>query len=231
MLSWACRRFRARFTPGTSLPHRRACPECEAYAAAVEQAAGARLPLPASLKRNLRALGGPEPGAVLPFPVPRLAMPDDLARRLRTIGMPAAPARSSRPARRSQPTPPEWVRSPRVAIAASVLLALLFGPLLAGAADRGQQALRLAHQEVAPLVSDATAEGHEALGRLWLDAGAAWGAAWGTARESGASAVQQARDGLTGLSSRSTRLFKALPHPFTNPDPRREAGGASRRSR
>jgi len=225
MLSWACRRFRARFTPGTSLPHRRACADCDAYAAAVEQAAGARLPLPASLKRNLRALAMPEPGAVLPFPVPRLAVPDDLARRLRTIGMPAAPARSS------QPAPPEWVRSPRVAIAASLVLALLFGPLLAGAADRGEQALRLADQEVAPLVSNATAEGHEALGRLWLAAGTAMDTAWGTARELAARSIQQAQAGLTSLSSRSARLFNGLSHPFTNPDPRRDAGGASRRSR
>jgi hypothetical protein len=222
MLSWTCRRFRARFTPGTSLPHRRACSECDAYATAVEQAAGVRLPLPASLKRNLRALATvnpmPEHGAVLPFPVPRLAVPDDLARRLRTIGMPAAPAR---------PAPPEWVRSPRVAIAASLVLALLFGPLLAGAADRGEQALRLADQEVAPLVSNVTAEGHEALDRLWLAAGTAWDTAWGTALELAAKSVEKAQAGLSGLSSRSTRLFKTLPHP----DPRRDAGGASRRSR
>ncbi|HEV7507035.1 MAG TPA: hypothetical protein VGS07_19255 [Thermoanaerobaculia bacterium] len=226
MLSWACRRFRVRFTPGAALPHRRSCAECDAYAAAVERAAGVRLPLPASLKRNLRKLAGVDSGAgsgaVLKFPVPRLAVPDDLARRLRTIATPARP---------SQPSPPEWVRSPRIAIAASVLLALLFGPLLAGAADRGQQALRLAHQEVDPLVSDAAAEGHEALGRLWLAAGMAWDTAWGVARESAAKSVQQAQAGLSGLSSRSTRLFKALPNTFTNPDPRRDAGGSSRRSR
>ncbi len=224
MLSWACRRFRARFTPGTSLPHRRACPECEAYAAAVEQAAGARLPLPASLRRNLQALAvsSREPGAVLPFPVPRLAVPDDLARRLRTIGMPVASAR---------PAPPEWVRSPRAAIAASVILALLFGPLLAGAADRGEQALLLAHQEVDPLVSNATAQGHEALGRLGLAAGTAWGHAWDEARELAANAAKKIQQAQAGLSSRSTRLFEALPHPNTNPGPRRDAGGASRRSR
>lgn len=220
MLSWACRRFRARFTPGISLPHRRACPECDAYAAAVEQAAGARLPLPASLRRNLKAVavGRPEPGAVLPFPVLRLAVPDELARRLRMIGIPSASAR---------PAPPEWVRSPRVAIAASIVLALLFGPLLAGAADRGEQALHLAHEEVAPLVSDATEEGHEALGRLSLAAGTAWATIWGEARELAAKSVEKAQAGLSGLSSCSTRLFKSLPHP----DPRPDAAGSSRRSR
>jgi hypothetical protein len=221
MLSWACRRFRARFTPGVALPHRRACADCNAYAAAVEQAAGVRLPLPASLRRNLRALAGEDPGgsgAVLTFPVPRLAVPDDLARRLRRIATPAAPSR---------PAPPDWARSPRVAIAASVLLALLFGPLLAGAADRGQQALRLAHQEVAPLVEGAGAESHEALGRLRLAADAACA----TVRESAAKSVRRLRGGLSDLSSHSTRLFKALPVPFTNPEPRRDAGGSSRRSR
>ena len=110
MLSWACRSFRARFTPGDASPHRRSCAECDACAAAMEQAAGVRLPLPASLRRNLRALALPEPGAVLPFPVPRLAVPDALALRLRQVASPARPA------------PPDWVRNPRFAMAASVLL-------------------------------------------------------------------------------------------------------------
>jgi hypothetical protein len=226
MLSWACRRFRARFAPGAALPHRRACADCNAYAAAVEQAAGVRLPLPASLRRNLKALAGEDAeagtGTVLPFPVPWLAVPDELARRLRRI---AAPARSSPPA------PPEWVRSPRAAIAASVLLALLFGPLLAGAADRGQQALelahQLAHQKVEPLVEDAGAESHRVLGRLWLAAGTAGG----SVRESAAKSVRRLQGGLSELSSRSVRLFNAVTDPFTNPDPRRDAGGASRRTR
>jgi hypothetical protein len=215
MLSWACRRFRARFAPGAALPHRRACPECDGYAAAIERAAGARLPLPASLRRNLRALAGPEPGAVLTFPVPRLAVPDALALRLRSI--------SQRP---SRPAPPEWVRSPRVAIAASVVLALLFGPLLAGAADRGEQALRLAHREVAPLVEDASAESHKALVRLWLAAGTACGAV----QESAAKSMRRVEGRLSELSSRSLHGFKAVPNHFTNPDPRRDAGGSSRRS-
>lgn len=217
MLSWVCRRFRARFTPGAALPHRRACPECEAYAAAVERAAGVRLPLPASLRRNLQALAGPEPGAVLTFPVPRLAVPDTLALRLRSIARPDRPAR---------PAPPEWVRSPRVAIAASVVLALLFGPLLAGAADRGEQALRLAHQQVAPLVEDAGAESHRALARLWLAAGKTYGAA----QESAAKSMRRVEGGLADFSSRSMDWFKAVPNPFANPEPQRDAGGSSRRS-
>jgi len=140
MLSGACRRFRARFTPGSAHPHRHACPECEAYAAALESAAGARLPLPDGLRKNLRAIAGPEPGAVLPFAAPRLAVPGTLARRLRDIAPPARPA------------PPEWIRSPRYAVAASALLALLLGPFLQTAAHRGVQAVGAVEAEVSPVL-------------------------------------------------------------------------------
>ena len=140
MLSAACRRFRARFTPGSAHPHRRACRECEAYAAALESAAGARIPLPDGLRKSLRAIAGPEPGAVLPFAAPRLAVPDDLARRLRGIAAPARPAL------------PEWVRSPRYAVAASALLALLLAPLLQAAAPRGVQAVGTVEAEVRPVL-------------------------------------------------------------------------------
>ncbi|MFY9822364.1 MAG: hypothetical protein WAM82_13355, partial [Thermoanaerobaculia bacterium] len=137
------------------------------------------------------------------------------ARRLRRMAPPARPA------------PPEWVRSPRAAIAASVLLALLFGPLLASAADRGQQALRLAHQEVEPLVEGAGAEGHKVLGRLSLAAGTTWDAT----RESAAKTGRRLQGWLSDLSFRSTHGFESIPVPSTNPDPRRDARGSSRRSR
>ncbi len=90
MLSWSCRRFRARFSPsgpGSAHPHRRVCPDCDAYAAALESAAGVRLPLPASLRRNLRSIADPAPRAVLPFAVPRLPVPDALAVRLRGLSV------------------------------------------------------------------------------------------------------------------------------------------------
>ncbi|HYX23595.1 MAG TPA: hypothetical protein VFC23_05535 [Thermoanaerobaculia bacterium] len=210
MLSWSCRRFRARFTPGAAAPHRRACPDCDAYAAALERAAGVRLPLPPSLQGRLRALAAPEPGAVLPFPVPRLPVPDALAARLRSI----APAR---------PAPPEWVRSPRLAIAASIVLALLLGPVLAGAADRGERALQLAHQlaheEVTPLLDDASAQSRRELTRLRLAAGAA-----------GDTAAQSMHRLQAGLSSLSNR-WSAVVAEFKNPIPPAEAGGSSRRSR
>jgi hypothetical protein len=140
MLNGSCRRFRARFMPGSAHPHRRACPECEAYAAALESAAGARLPVPSGLRKNLRAIAGPEPGAVLPFAAPRLAVPDSLAHRLRSIAPPARPA------------PPEWIRSPRYAVAASALLALLLAPFLQTAAHRGVQAVGAVEAEVSPVL-------------------------------------------------------------------------------
>jgi hypothetical protein len=215
VLSWACRRFRARFAPGSASPHRRACADCEAYAAALEQAAGVRLPLPSSLQRSLRALAAPEPGAVLPFPVPLLPVPDALAGRLRSIARPARPA------------PPEWVRSPRLAIAASVVLALLVGPVLAAAADRGEQALRLAHQlahrEVTPLLDDAGAEGRREWTRLCLAAGAARD----VAQETAAQSVRRLQAGLSHLSNRWSTVVPE----FKNLNPRHEAGGSSRRSR
>jgi hypothetical protein len=150
MLNGACRRFRARFTPGAANPHRRACPECEAYATSLESAAGARLPLPAGLRKNLRAIAGPEPGAALPFAAPRLEVPDSLARRLRSIAPPARPA------------PPEWVRSPRYALAASALLAMLLGPFLQTAAHRGIEAVDAVEARVSPVLEKTEELRHDA---------------------------------------------------------------------
>ncbi len=165
MLSWTCRRFRARFTPGSAHPHRRACAECEAFAAAVERAAGARLPLPDALRRRLAEVAAPADNAVLPFPVPRLPLPDALASRLKAIRPPA----------------PEWVRSPFYAVAASALLALLMGPLLASTAGRGLEAVR---DEVQPLVQRTGENGKARIGRLRTGATTAWGEVHRSAEES-----------------------------------------------
>jgi len=171
MLSWACRRFRARFAPGSAHPHRPACGDCDAFAKAVEQAAGARLPLPAGLRRGLRAvaepaIAEPEPaGTVLPFPVPRsprLPLPAATAARLRAIAVPRRTA------------PPEWVRSPRYAVAASALLALLLGPFLAPAADRGLEAWGAVRAELSPLAQQTEEKGREKLENLQTSAVAAF---------------------------------------------------------
>ena len=149
MLSWACRRFRARFTPGSAPSHRRACYECEAFAAAVESAAGARLPLPEGLRKNLRKIAVPGEAAVLTFPVPRLAVPPALAARLSAVAQPGRPA------------PPDWVLNPRYAVAASALLALLLGPFLARGADRGAEALDHVREEVSPLLRRTSEDGRK----------------------------------------------------------------------
>ena len=164
-MSWACRRFRARFAPGSAHPHRLACGDCDAFAKAVEQAAGVRLPLPAGLGRGLKSIAEPEEtGTVLPFPVPRLPrlpLPAATAARLRSI---AAPRRTA---------PPEWVRSPRYAVAASALLALLLGPFLAPAADRGLAAWGAVRAELSPLAQNTGQKGREELENLHASAVAA----------------------------------------------------------
>jgi hypothetical protein len=165
MLSWACRRFRARFAPGSAHPHRLACGDCDAFAKAVEQAAGVRLPLPAGLRRGLQAIAEPEStGTVLPFPVsrlPQLRLPAATAARLRGI------------ASAQRTAPPEWVRSPRYAVAASALLALLLGPFLAPAADRGLAAWGAVRQELSPLAQHTGQKGREELENLHTTAVAA----------------------------------------------------------
>lgn len=213
MLSWACRRFRARFTPGTAHhPHRRVCAECEAFAAALESAAGIRLPLPAGLHRGLREIAAPEPGGVLPFPVPRLPMPETLAARLRAIAPPGRPA------------PPEWVRNPRYALAASALLALLLGPWMTIAADRGRQALSHARAEVSPLLDHAGEGGRRELEKLRLTAAATYD----SARESMADSLRRIDAGFSGLS---IRLSNVVSEDLSYPDPRHEPGRPSDKSR
>lgn len=208
MLSASCRRFRARFTCGSAHPHRRACPECEAFAAALESAAGVRLPLPESLRRNLRAIAGPEPGAVLPFAVPRVPVPEALARRLRTI----APA--------SRPPLPEWARSPRYAVAASAILALLLGPALSRAAHQGLEALDTVQARMSPLVQDAETGGREKLAQLRATAAAA--------RRSVETSLERFDERLSGVSS---HLLDVVPENLVNQDPRHEPDGSMRRSR
>lgn len=195
MLSWACRRFRARFAPGSAHPHRRTCRECDAYAAALETAAGVRLPVPARLRRSLSEIAAPAPpsASVLPFPVPRLAMPGDLSARLRGIAPPRCPPQCS-----PRAALPEWARSPRYAVAASALLALLLGPFLAGAAERGREALGQVREEVSPIVQRTEETGREKIEKLGLTAGAACGAARRTVQGS----LQRLDEGISGLAEK-----------------------------
>ena len=128
MLSWRCRRFRARFSPaepGVGKAHRRHCADCHAYASILERMAAAKLPVPASLRRNLEEI----PRASVPRPIPSLPLPPALRQRLQGI---------ARPRVRPLPgKPPEWIVEPRYAIAASLLLALLSGALVGNPAEAG----------------------------------------------------------------------------------------------
>jgi hypothetical protein len=162
-------------------------------AAALESAAAVRLPLPDGLRRNLRAIAlREEPGAVLPFPVPRLAVPEALAARLRAVA----------PARRA--APPAWVLDSRLAVAASALLAVLLGPLIVPAAGRGQQALSAVRAEVAPILDRAGDGGRRELASLRLAA---------------ASGLERLDAGLTELSDRFHASLPDLPEALKNPKP------------
>jgi hypothetical protein len=200
VLSWTCRRFRARFTPGSAHPHRRACRECAAFAAALEQASGVRLPPPASLRRDLSDIAAPTAGAVLPFPVPRLPLPDALAARLRAV----------------RPAPPEWARSPFYAVAASALLALLLGPALASNAGRGREAVGAFRDEVQPLVQRTGESGKAEIGRLRTGASATWGEVHRSAQES----LNRLDGEISGLSA---WLSAVVTEEATNRDPQGEA--------
>lgn len=208
MLSWTCRRFRARFTPGSAHPHRRACRECDAFATTIERTAGVRLPMPERLRKGLSAMAAPEPGAVLPFPVPRLPMPEALAGRLRSIASPGRPA------------PPEWVRDPRYAVAASALLALLLGPFFSMGADRGLEALGAVREEVAPILRHTREEGREEIEKVRSGASEVYDAA----RRS----LTRSAESLHGLTD---HLFTVVPDDLYNPDPGDESSGSSRRPR
>jgi hypothetical protein len=208
MLTWTCRRFRARFAPGSAPgaahPHRQACLECDAFAAAIERAAGVRLPLPAGLRMSLRKIAepaAPAEGTVLPFPVPRLAVPAALAGRLSAL------------ATQSRPAPPEWVLNPRYAVAASALLALLLGPFFVRGTDRGLEALSTVREEVRPILSRTGEEGREEIEKVRTGAVKVYDAA----RRS----FTRSAESFHGLSG---RLLDIIPEEFTseestNPDP------------
>lgn len=151
MLRPDCRRFRAELAPGD--PHRRSCPACAAYAAAMERAA-VKLPLPDRLRSKLRAI----PGAAGPgprLPLPQAPLPDPLRNRLRGL--------ARRHAGHEKPRPlPAWVRTSRYAVAASYLMAVLVGLAAGNPVEIGRQA---AHK-VSNVVTAQLTEGRERLGVL-----------------------------------------------------------------
>ena len=150
MLKPACRQFRAELAPGD--PHRRSCPACAAYAAAMERAAF-RIPLPGRLRSKLRAIpGASSPGPRLPLP--QAALPDPLRDRLRGLARRPAPLR----------TLPAWVRTSRYAVAASYLMAVLVGLTAGNPVQLGRQAA----DRMSQAVSERLDEGRERID-VWED--------------------------------------------------------------
>jgi hypothetical protein len=188
-VSFACRRFRAAFAPGSDDPHRRECPRCAAYAAALERAAGPRLPLPGALRQRLLAIPDEAADASVPVPsldlarpagppAPQLPLPPELRARLLAL-----PERSRRGG------PPAWVLSPRYAVAASYVAAVLFGALLGGPGDLGRLVARGVERTLAAadLADIADRAGKAGRGRLESLETAARGAARRAGRSVGRS--------------------------------------------
>lgn len=196
MLSWDCRRFRARFEPGSRHPHRLRCPECRDFAAAVERAAGLRLPLPDALRANLRAVR----------PVPEIPMPESLRGRLRGIAQP-----------QGRPSLPDWLQSPRYAVAASALAATLLTMAFGRFVDPG---LRIASS----LTEEIETEGIERIETL---RGAAL-ERYEKTRQTLAASVESAGAGIEEITEKSRELI-----PFREPvlsEPEGEPSGSERRS-
>ncbi|HKV11726.1 MAG TPA: hypothetical protein VJ725_26505 [Thermoanaerobaculia bacterium] len=199
MLSWACRRFRAAFAPGSRHPHRERCAECRGYAEALERAAGLRLPVPGALGQRLAAIAAPrEEAPVLRFPRPQVPLPAGLHERLRGI------------ARRERQGLPAWIRSPRYAVAASYVLAVLLTALFG---DLGGSFVRKV-EEVVEVTETRGLEKIEALR--------------GTAQER----YEKARRSVASVGSGITGTARGL-NPFHEdepPAPESEAPGLERRT-
>lgn len=180
MLRPACRRFRAELAPDD--PHRRSCPACAAYAAALERAAR-KVPLPGRLRSKLRGI----PGAVNPgprLPLPQAPLPDPLRERLRGLS------------RRREPRPlPAWVRTSRYAVAASYVMAVLMGFAVGNPVHLGRQAAGA----MSTVVSERMAEGRERLD-LWEDA----------VRERYGETRRSLEDSLDSLDHRVDELSQSL---------------------
>jgi hypothetical protein len=185
MLKPACRQFRAELAPGD--PHRRSCPACAAYAAAMERAAF-KVPLPARLRSKLRAI----PGATAPGPrllLPQAALPDPLRDRLRGLARRPAPLR----------TLPAWVRTSRYAVAASYLMAVLVGLAGGNTAGNPVQLGRQAADRMSQAVSERLDEGRERLD-VWED----------TVRERYGETRRSLEDSLGSLDHRVDELSQSL---------------------
>jgi hypothetical protein len=206
MLSWGCRRFRAQFSPAepeTARAHRGRCGECHDYATALERAAAVRLPLPESLRAELSSLpaalaGGLVTGAGGRIPLAQLPLPAALRFRLQGI---------ARPAQREKP--PEWIASPRYAIAASLLLTVLSAALLGSPAELGAHTASFVGRELAPPLVQAREKGREELNALHATAASRYGEIRGELNAS----VRDLHSRISTLTQFAGRLLPARRKP------------------
>ena len=111
--------------------------------------AAVRLPLPASLRRELRSIPAAAAGLDAPrFLLPRRPLPAPLHSRLRSLAGTGAPARTPLPG---------WLRSPRYAVAASYLVAVLTIHVLGDPLALGRRAMDSAAQRWSRLWTEAAA--------------------------------------------------------------------------
>jgi hypothetical protein len=114
---------------------------------------------------------------------------------------------------------PDWVRSPRYAVAASALLAMLLGPALNAAASR-----------VTPALRDAEESGRERVERLGETASAAYGAARRSVQGS-LERLDQRFDDLSEKLSDVKANVNTDVRNIINLGPREESDGSVRRPR
>jgi hypothetical protein len=201
MLKPSCRRFRMEFTPGMEHPHRKACPACAAYAAAMERAAK-KAPLPSRLRSKLRAVPAAASDDEPRMPMPPAPMPAALRGRLQQM---------SRRPQASAPRPlPAWVRSPRYAVAASFLLAMLLGAAFGNPAEATGALTRSMDRAVRPRVERAI-EGVEGRGYRRLDdLKSAVREGYGAARTSLKQTVEQSLETLGNQVTELDKMRKSM---------------------
>lgn len=204
MLKLSCRRFRMEFTPGMEHPHRKSCPACAAYAAAMERAAK-KVPLPSRLGSKLRAVPAAHDDAPR-MPLPQAPLPGPLRNRLRGLAM-----TTRRPAETPAPPPlPVWVRSSRYALAASYLLAVLMGATVGNPVEAAGALSRSVERAVRPRVENAI-ETVEGRGRRRLDdLESAVRERYGATRNSLEQAVEQSLGGLEHGVTELDEMRKSL---------------------
>ena len=217
MLSWSCRRFRARFSPsgpGSAHPHRRACPDCDAYRRRPGErgrgpppAAGEPAAKPAGDRRSgdgsrAAVRRAPAAGAGRPRRPPARSFGGGSAQppgAPRVGAQPALRRRRERPAGAAARAVP--LRAPRV---------------------RARRPWAPSRREVSPLLHRTEESGRKEIGKLRSTAADACDAA----RRSVEGSLERLDHRLAGLS---VKLSEVVPERFINLDSRAKPAESVRR--